>query len=77
MVDIARITTYALLFFLAKTTSPIGADQAPLILTGVLAAFAGVLIGNRFLHKIPMRTVQTLTGILLLGIALALGTGIL
>jgi uncharacterized protein len=45
-------------------------------LVGTLAAFAGVMGGKRFLHKITMKAVQTLTGILLLGIALALGTGI-
>jgi hypothetical protein len=76
MVDIARITTYAVTFLLAKTTSPLGPDQWFLILTGILAAFAGIMIGKRFLHKITMKTVQTLTGVLLLGIALALGSGI-
>ncbi len=77
MVDVARIVTYAGLFFLAKTTSPLGPDQWPLILTGILAAFVGVMIGKRFLHKITMKTVQTLTGVLLLGIAIALGSGII
>ena len=38
--------------------------------------FAGVAIGKRFLHKVTMKTVQTLTVVLLLGIALALGSGI-
>jgi uncharacterized membrane protein YfcA len=76
MVDMARITTYAVTFWLAKTASPLGQDQWLLILTGSVAAFAGVMIGKRFLHKITMKTVQTLTGVLLLGIALALGSGI-
>ena len=76
MVDMARITTYAATFWLAKTASPFGQDQWLLILTGSVAAFAGVMIGKRFLHKITMKTVQTLTGVLLLGIALALGSGI-
>ena len=76
MVDMARISTYAALFFLAKNASPFGPDQWSLILTGILAAFVGVMIGKRLLHKITMKTVQTLTGFLLLGIALALGTGI-
>jgi len=77
MVDMARIITYAATFLLAKTTSPIGPDQWPLILTGTLAAFVGVMISKRFLHKITMKMVQTLTGALLLAIALALGSGIL
>jgi uncharacterized membrane protein YfcA len=76
MVDMARIATYAALFLLAKTAFPLGADQMPLIAIGIIAAFAGVIIGKRFLHKITMKTVQTVTGVLLLGIALALGAGI-
>jgi len=76
MVDMARIAAYVIMFFQAKAASPIGPGQYPLILTGILAAFAGVMIGKRFLHKITMKTVQTLTGFLLLGIALALGSGI-
>ncbi len=67
MVDMARIFTYALFFFAAKTTAPFGMDQWPLIATGIIAAFTGVLTGKRFLHMVTMKTVQTPTGILLLG----------
>lgn len=77
MVDMARIATYVILFFLARTTNPIGPAQWPLTITGILAASAGVLIGKRFLHKITMTTVQAIAGILLSGIALALCAGIL
>lgn len=77
MVDMARIATYVSLFFLAKATSPIGLDQWPLILAGILAAFTGVVIGKRFLHKITMKTIQTITGMLLLIIAITLGAGII
>ena len=77
MVDMARIATYITLFALARTSSPIGAEQWPLIFIGIISAFTGVLIGKRFLQKITMTTVQTFTGILLLIIALALGTGLI
>ena len=76
MVDMARIATYAIMFFQAEAASPIGTGQYPLILTGILAAFAGVMIGKRYLHMITMKTVQTMTGALLLGIAFAPGLGI-
>jgi uncharacterized membrane protein YfcA len=76
MVDLARIITYTGMFFVVGGVNPLGADQWPLILVATLAAFSGVMIGKRFLHKITMKTVQTLTGVLLLGIALALGLGI-
>ena len=77
MVDAVRIVPYIALLFAVRTANPIGALQWPLILAGIGAAFAGVLVGKRFLYKVTMKAVQTLTGILLLGIALALGTGII
>ena len=52
-------------------------DPWPLIATGVMAAFGGVLIGKRFRHEITMKTVQPLTGVLLLGIAFSLAAGVL
>jgi len=77
MVDTARIATYACTFFLGERENPISPDQWPLILTAVLAAFAGVLLGTRFLDKITMQTIQRLTGLLLFAIAIALGSGFL
>ena len=77
MVDLARIATYAFVFLAMGKVKPIGMDQFPLIITGIIAAFCGVMLGKRFLHKVTMSFVQTLTGILLLIIALALGSGII
>jgi hypothetical protein len=79
MVDVARLTIYAAVFFMAGTTGngPIAANGWPLILTGILAAFSGVLIGKKYLHKVTMKTIQTIAGFLLLGISLALTTGII
>ncbi|MBI5234341.1 MAG: TSUP family transporter [Deltaproteobacteria bacterium] len=76
MVDMARILTYGAAFILAGTAGPIGPSQWTLVLTATGAAFVGVLIGRRFLKKIHMKTVQTFVAVLLLGIALALGAGI-
>jgi uncharacterized membrane protein YfcA len=77
MVDAARIATYTFLFFTAGKESTIGSERWPLIAAGVCAAFAGVLIGRRFLHKVTMKKVQALTGTLLLLIAVGLGTGVI
>ncbi len=76
MVDMARIATYAAMFLAVRSSNPFHADQWALIVTGIFSALAGVMIGKNFLHKVTMSTVQTLTGILLLGISLALGSGI-
>ena len=77
MVDMARIATYGFLFLAAEAAHPIGPEQWPLILAGIIAAFAGVVIGKRWLHKVSMPVVQTVTGILLLLIAVSLCAGII
>ena len=50
---------------------------AAITLTGIVAAFTGVLIGKQFLHKVTIHAVQTLTGILLFAIAVLLGAGLI
>ncbi len=75
MVDLARIATYGAVFFLVGTSAPIS-GQWPLVITGVLAAFCGVLLAKRWLHKVTMAVIQTLTGILLLLVAIALAVGL-
>ncbi|MGM0425102.1 MAG: hypothetical protein ACQEQX_09305 [Thermodesulfobacteriota bacterium] len=77
MVDAARIATYAFLFIAAGAANPVDVGQWPLILAAIVFAFAGVLVGKHYLHKVTMKSVQTLTGILLTCIALLLGLGII
>ncbi len=77
MVDAARILVYTALFLTAADALAVGAQQLPLILIAILSAFSGVLLGRRYLHKITMKTVQTIVGALLAGIALALASGVL
>ena len=76
LVDLTRISVYAALFFTAG--GRLGEFNAwPLVITGALSAFGGVLIGKRFLHKVTMSSIQTLVGILLFGVGLALVFGVL
>jgi len=42
-----------------------------------IAAYAGVSLGKKFLAKFTMRAIQTLTGALLLLIALGLSSGLI
>lgn len=76
MVDLVRMSVYALGFALLPGATGIKNEQWPLILTAILAAFAGVLLAKRYLHQIKLSAVQNLTGILLLVIALVLGMGL-
>jgi uncharacterized membrane protein YfcA len=76
LVDLTRIAVYVALF--AAAGREIGEFGGwPLVITGSLAAFCGVLIGKRFLHKVTMKSVRILVGLLLFGVGLALVLGIL
>ena len=76
LVDLTRISVYVVLF------SAAGGHVSDfngwlLVISGAVSAFAGVLIGKRFLRKVTMTSIQTLVGILLFGVGLALVTGVL
>jgi uncharacterized membrane protein YfcA len=76
LVDITRISVYVALF--SATGGSLGDFGGwPLVVSGSLAAFCGVLIGKRYLHKVTMKSVQSLVGILLFGVGLALVAGLL
>jgi uncharacterized membrane protein YfcA len=77
MVDLARIVAYGALIWLAGHSLALGDGRWPLVATGCLAAFCGVLIGKRYLHKVTIGAVQTLTGLLLFGIAVLLAAGLI
>jgi hypothetical protein len=76
LVDLTRISVYAALFT-AGGGHVSEFDGWPLVLTGALSAFCGVMLGKRVLHKVTMTSVQTLVGVLLFGVGLALVTGML
>jgi len=76
MVDLIRLSVYVALF--AGAGHKLDEFAAwPLVITGSLAAFCGVMIGKRYLHKVTMTSVQMLVGALLFGVGFALVTGFL
>lgn len=77
LVDLTRISVYLALFAAADAGAGNYAGVWPLVIAGSLAAFGGVLLGKRFLHKVTMRSVQTLVGVLLFGVGAALLLGLL
>lgn len=76
LVDLTRISVYAALFTAAGGHLS-DFSGWPLVVTGAVSAFCGVLLGKRFLHKVTMTSIQTLVGMLLFGVGLALVTGVL
>lgn len=77
LVDLTRISVYLALFAAADAGAGNYGGVWPLVIAGSLAAFGGVLLGKRFLHKVTMRSVQTLVGVLLFGVGAALLLGLL
>lgn len=75
LVDMTRIAVYVTLFSAAGTG--MASETWPLVIIGSLAAFCGVLLGKRYLHKVTMSGVQILVGVLLFGVGLALLLGLL
>ncbi len=75
-VDLTRISIYMALFTAAGGNLG-NFGGWPLVATGAISAFAGVMLGKRFLHKVTMTSIQILVGILLFGVGLALVVGVL
>jgi uncharacterized membrane protein YfcA len=76
-VDLVRIMSYLVLIAWVGGKIEVSGGIVPLLATGILAAFSGVLIGKRYLYKVRMQWVQSLTGTLLLLIAITLGAGLI
>ncbi|MBO6576501.1 MAG: TSUP family transporter [Rhodothermales bacterium] len=75
-VDLIRIGVYGVLVFGADVSVLLGGASGNLVLVGTLAAFAGVLVGRRYLNKVTMDGVRRLTGGMLLVIAVLLIAGV-
>jgi uncharacterized protein len=72
MVDLPRLVIYGLEFNLHAFRG------ARLLLpAAALAAFAGAFLGNLLVQKITLRFLQIIVAVMLLGIALALGSGLI
>jgi len=76
LVDLTRIGIYLALFVSAGIAVD-RFDGWPLVICGAGAAFCGVLVGKRLLHKVTMQAVRTLVAILLFGVGAALLFGLI
>lgn len=72
LVDITRISIYGAHFSAAGL-----GQNTPLLAAATASAFVGAFFGNRLLKKVTMRTIQILVSLMLLGIAVGLGTGLI
>ena len=74
VIDISRLTVYGTSFFSRYFTS-VKDESWSLVLVACMAAFAGSFFGRRALKKITLRGVQVTVGILILALAMLLGSG--
>ncbi|MBM4294162.1 MAG: sulfite exporter TauE/SafE family protein [Deltaproteobacteria bacterium] len=72
LVDFSRLLVYRGSFLTESV-----AGERWLLMATILAAFSGAFLGNRLLKKVTMRFIQALVALMLLGIALALGMGLI
>jgi len=72
MTDIPRITVYAI----GSTLTGAG-ENVTLLILATTAGFLGALLGNFWLKKITMRVIQIIVSIMLIAIAVALGSGLI
>lgn len=77
VVDVARLVVYGPAFFTKDFVALNGASGRSLVWTAMAAAFVGTFVGTRTLRRVSLRTMQILAGVLLVGIAVALGVGVL
>lgn len=70
MIDITRIGVYSYRFAASRLY-----ENWPILLTAILAAFAGAYLGRQFLKSATLNFVQTLAALLILLVALLLATG--
>jgi hypothetical protein len=71
-VDLTRLTVYATRFSRSGL-----AEQIPLVACATLAAIAGAYLGNKLLKKVTLQFVQVAVAIMLIGLSLALGSGLI
>jgi uncharacterized membrane protein YfcA len=77
VVDVSRISVYGSTFISRDISVLEKEGLLGLMLAGMVAAFVGSFIGARLMKKVTMRVIQTVVGIMLIGLAFALGLGII
>jgi uncharacterized protein len=72
LIDVSRLGVYSRMFAAHRD-----AIDGPLLLVAILCACAGALVGRRYLERLTMGAVRHVIAVLLLVMAVAIGTGVL
>jgi uncharacterized membrane protein YfcA len=74
MVDTVRLVVYGAGFYSANLSGFSG-RLAGLVIAATLAAFAGSYLAARLVHKLTIRMVQVIVGVMLVALGVAMGLG--
>jgi uncharacterized membrane protein YfcA len=77
VVDMSRLLIYGMTFVARHSTTLEAQGRAGLIAAGICAAFTGSFVGAKLMKRISMKGVQMIVGIMLLVLAIGLGTGVI
>jgi uncharacterized membrane protein YfcA len=77
LVDVARMTVYGITYFTGHFIASGPRPITGLIIAGCLAAFVGAFLGSRYTKKVTTHAIHLLVGIMLILLALALGSGLI
>ncbi|MBI2982236.1 MAG: sulfite exporter TauE/SafE family protein [Deltaproteobacteria bacterium] len=77
LVDSTRLLIYGTMLSEFNLSRLASMPEGKMILTGIAAAFLGVFVGRQFLHKVTMKTIQQVTGSLLILIGFILTMGLI
>jgi uncharacterized membrane protein YfcA len=77
IVDAVRLGVYGLGSFAQHLEALQVHEGGRLVAAATLSAFAGAYAGRRLLHKMTLHSIQTVVGIMLLLLALGIGSGLL
>jgi uncharacterized membrane protein YfcA len=77
LVDLSRLAVYGSTFFTRHFTALGDSAGFPLMIAATLCAFLGAIVGTRLMKKVTLAFVQRLVGVLLILMALALGSGLI
>ena len=72
LIDVSRLGVYAQTFLAQR-----GQLESWMLAAAVLSAFAGAALGNRYLKSMTMNSIRGIVAIMLIGISLALMSGVL
>lgn len=77
VVDVSRLCVYGLTYF-GKSFGVLRSEgEVKLVVVATLAAFVGSFVGARLVKKITMESIHSIVAVMLLLVAIALGSGII